>query len=90
MNATEARELAEKNRDKIAESKLQEAITAMEKEIDNNAKNGLFGAAIKVDVIVQWKEFSCTDSFVDYFSNLGFEVETIGIIGGVARLVCRW
>ncbi|MBD8005852.1 hypothetical protein [Bacillus norwichensis] len=89
MNATEARKLAEKNADRLADRQLEEAITSMEKEIRENVELGFFGARIDVQPSEQWDKYNCTLRFENFFQTRGFVFEC-DLWGTSLVLICKW
>lgn len=89
MNATEAREIAEANGDKIAKHRLKEAIETMEEKIMKQSESGFVCA--KIDILNQgpWDRQGCTEKFKEHFESKGFEVCTVNL-GRITTLSCRW
>lgn len=89
MNATEARVIAEKNADKVANRQLEEVIARMEQEIQANVNLGFFGARVEIRPSELWDEYDCTYRFKKHFRDKGFSFES-DVLGTSLVLICRW
>ena len=89
MNASEAREIAVKNADKVANRQLEEAIARMDQEIRENVSLGFFDARIEIKPSEQWKDYNCTNRFKNHFRSKGFGVE-FDEFGTNLILICQW
>lgn len=89
MNATEAREIAVKNADKVANRQLEEAVARMDQEIRENVDLGFFDARIEIKPSEQWMKYNCTNRFRKHFREKGFGVE-FDEFGTNLILICTW